>query len=216
MTARRISRWLFLLWLFLTAAALPVLAQSPTPGPNNLPSASPTSSPTQPPAILVIQPTAAPTPAPQGNLLQQVWGQYKLEIILGLITAIIASILVGVFLQRIAGTLADWTGRLFHLLFDLRLKIHPEKTAIHPVTTGVPFLGFIVYPDHRRLKRRNGVAFQRRYARLREQYASGDISFQQVDSSVLGWIAHAAHGDTWGLRKALLKKPVSRTLVTGR
>ena len=31
---------------------------------------------------------------------------------------IIASILVGVFLQRIAGTLADWAGRLFHFLFD--------------------------------------------------------------------------------------------------
>lgn len=55
-----------------------------------------------------------------------------------------------------------------------------------------------------RLKRRNGVAFQRRFARLLGEFAGGQIGWEKVNESVNGWVAHAAHGDTWGLRRSLL------------
>ena len=77
-------------------------------------------------------------------------------------------------------------------------------SVVFPVTTGIPFLGWRVYPDHRRLKRRNGVAFQRRFARLLREAAAGRVTWEEVDAAVQGWIAHAAHGDTWGLRRAIL------------
>ena len=97
-----------------------------------------------------------------------------------------------------------WKKQLIEFAASLRLHLHEPEAAVFPVEAGVPFLGWRVYPDHRRLKRRNGVAFQRRFACLREELAAGRITREQVDASVQGWVAHVAHGDTWGLRRSLL------------
>ncbi len=108
-------------------------------------------------------------------------------------------------------TLHAWRRTVDEFAANLRQKFHEERAAVYPVATGIPFLGWRVYPDHRRLKRRNGIAFQRRFARLRRAYAEERITFDQLTASVNGWIAHAAHGNTWGLRRALLSQmPVAR------
>jgi hypothetical protein len=51
--------------------------------------------------------------------------------------------------------------RLTLLLATLRLTLHPEA-QVTPVTQGIPWLGFLVYPDHRRVKTRNVRQFQHR------------------------------------------------------
>ena len=71
----------------------------------------------------------------------------------------------------------------------------------------MPFLGFRIYPDHRRLKRRNGVAFARRLRGWRHLVALGKLTQAELTPRVQGWVAHAAHGDTWRLRRALLTMP---------
>ena len=101
-----------------------------------------------------------------------------------------------------------WRREIEAFLTNLRLKIHPAKTAVYPVTTGIPFLGFRVYPDHRRLSRANGVRFQRRFRAQLDRYAAGEIDRERLDASVQGWVAHAAHGDTWSLRRSLLSKHI--------
>jgi len=73
-----------------------------------------------------------------------------------------------------------------------------------PVNEGFPFLGFTIYPTHRRLKRRRGIAFARRLRRLREDYAGNRIPFERLDASLKGWVNYVHHGDTWGLRRSLL------------
>jgi hypothetical protein len=67
---------------------------------------------------MIVEPTPAPSPAPQGTPLQRVWEEYQEAILLGLVTVIVSSILVGVFLRQIAETLTGWASRLFHFLFD--------------------------------------------------------------------------------------------------
>ena len=102
-----------------------------------------------------------------------------------------------------------WRAAIIDFLAGLRLTLHENEAQVFPVSTGIPFLGWRVYPDHRRLKRRNGVAFQRRFSALLLDYAEGKIPLQRVDAAVNGWVAHVRHGQTWGLRRALL----SRTLL---
>jgi hypothetical protein len=55
----------------------------------------------------------------------------------------------------------EWKQAVVGRLARLRLTIHPAAQP-RPVTEGIPFLGFIVFPERRRLKRRNGVNFARR------------------------------------------------------
>ncbi|NHZ71799.1 MAG: RNA-dependent DNA polymerase [Aquificales bacterium] len=108
-------------------------------------------------------------------------------------------------------TLHRWRREIEQFLVSLRLKIHAHKTSVHPVTNGIPFLGFLIFPTHRRLQQHNGKKFQRRYKRQLRQVAAGRLSYEKLDQSVQAWIAHASHADTWGLRRALLRPLIPKT-----
>jgi retron-type reverse transcriptase len=99
--------------------------------------------------------------------------------------------------------LRAWREAMIDFLAGLRLTVHEHRAHPRPVTEGIPFLGFIVYPDHRRLKRRKGVYFQRRFKRLAAEFAAGRLSFEDLDAVVQGWVNHVHNGDTWGLRRAV-------------
>jgi RNA-directed DNA polymerase len=109
-------------------------------------------------------------------------------------------------------TLWRWKKEIVSFLVGLRLRMHDRESTVYPVTNGIPFLGFRIYPDRRRLKRRNGVAFARRFRALRARLAAGEITQEQLHRSVQGWLAHATHGDTQGLRRALVSAhPIPRS-----
>jgi retron-type reverse transcriptase len=101
-------------------------------------------------------------------------------------------------------TLWDWKVALVERLGRLRLTIHPAAQP-RPVTEGVPFLGFILYPDRRRLKRRKGIHYRRKLRRLVAAYEAGEIPLEAVTASVQAWVNHARYGNTVGLRKALFE-----------
>jgi retron-type reverse transcriptase len=93
-------------------------------------------------------------------------------------------------------------------LEPLRLRLHPRKCVILPVRLGVPFLGWRVFADHRRLRRSTGVRFQRRLKELAAAYRRGEVNLPEVRASVASWNGHLKHGDTWGLRRRLLRATV--------
>jgi hypothetical protein len=103
------------------------------------------------------------------------------------------------------GELNAWRESIMAKLREFRLTLHESKCQPRPVSEGLPFLGFVLFPDHRRLKRKKGIAFQRKLKTLHQQYAQGKIPRERLDASVQGWVNHARWGDTWGLRRALLR-----------
>jgi hypothetical protein len=103
----------------------------------------------------------------------------------------------------------DWKAAVVERLAGLRLRFH-DQAQVMPVNAGIPWLGFVVYPTHRRLKARNARAFGRRLAERWSAYCADTISFAEFDATVQGWVAHARHGDTWGLRTELLGRPLRR------
>jgi hypothetical protein len=105
-------------------------------------------------------------------------------------------------------TLHQWRARVIGFAGTLRQRLHENQSVVFPTRTGIPFLGWRIYPDHRRLKRRNGVQFARRLAGLCAQLERGEIPLERVAVSVNGWLAHVRHGDTWGLRRSLLSRVV--------
>lgn len=96
-----------------------------------------------------------------------------------------------------------WKRAIIDFLATLRLTIHDPQAQVIPCRHGIPWLGFVVYPTHRRLKARNVVKFSRRLARNLDLYEAGEISFADLDASVQGWINHVRYADTWGLRRHL-------------
>jgi RNA-directed DNA polymerase len=89
-------------------------------------------------------------------------------------------------------------------LQDYRLTLHPRKCMVMRVADGVPFLGWQVFADHRRIRRPTGVRFQRRLRALQALYRSGDIGLAEIQPSIASWLGHLKHGDTLHLRRKLL------------
>jgi len=101
--------------------------------------------------------------------------------------------------------LHQWKSVIRERLARLRLTMHERKSVVFPVANGFDFLGFYVYPSHRRLRRSNVRAFIRRFRRLQSQYARGAIEFDALDRSAQAWIAHAAHANTYRLRAQIFR-----------
>ena len=98
-------------------------------------------------------------------------------------------------------TLREWRAKIIKRLERYRLTLHEERTLARPVTDGIPFLGFVIYPKYRLLKRKKGISYQRKLKKL-----VATASQEKIDTSVKGWINHVRYGNTWGLRKAILEK----------
>ncbi len=97
----------------------------------------------------------------------------------------------------------EWRAAIEKFLQTLRLVTHPRKTVVYPVHNGIPFLGWRVYPERRRLKRDNVCDFVERFRKLTRAYQTREIDFETLDRSTQAWIAHARHGNTKRLRAKL-------------
>ena len=101
-----------------------------------------------------------------------------------------------------------WKQAIIERLSGLRLTIHERAAQVIPVSVGIPWLGFVVYPNHRRVKARNVRNFSRRLRERWQAHCEGEISFAEFDTGVQGWINHVRFADSWGLRRHILDRPL--------
>jgi hypothetical protein len=100
--------------------------------------------------------------------------------------------------------LHEWKDAIREFLANrLRLAQHARKSVILPTHTGLDFCGFIIFPTHRRLRRSSVRRFVRRLRRQRTAYQGGNLSLDEMSISIQSWVAHAAHGNTWRLRRRI-------------
>ncbi len=95
----------------------------------------------------------------------------------------------------------EWRAAIIERLERYRLTIHEENALPRPTEKGIPFLGFVVFPTHRLLKKRKGLAFQRRMKKIMRVSSN-----EQVKASVQGWTNHVRFGDTYALRESVLDR----------
>lgn len=98
-----------------------------------------------------------------------------------------------------------WKAAIIERLATLRLTIHAEAAQVTPVSCGIPWLGFVVYPSHRRVKARKVKHATRRLRARRDAHRAGCIELDDLHASVRGWINHVRYADSWGLRKHVLE-----------
>lgn len=154
---------------------------------------------------------ARPRGLPVGNLTSQHWSNCYLD---PLDQFVLRRLRCGAYLRYVddfalfhddKAVLAGWRSRIIDFLASrLRLRIHERAAQALPCAAGIPWLGFVVYPDHRRVKARKVVQARRRLAQAYDAWCRGETSFGAFDAQVQGWIAHVQQADTLGLRQAVL------------
>ena len=95
--------------------------------------------------------------------------------------------------------LHTWQECVSEKLFQRYLCLH-EGAHPRPVTEGIPFLGFVIYPYRVRLKRRKGVYYRRKLKKL----LSAGVDYETLAVSIQGWLNHTRYGNTAGLQRALM------------
>ena len=105
--------------------------------------------------------------------------------------------------KRRLGALIPW---IEERLETIGARLHARKRTIFPVTEGCDFMGYRMWPEYRRLRPMNGYRFQRKLKKLARGYRAGTISRENARASVMSWIGHARHADTWGLRRAVFSR----------
>jgi hypothetical protein len=148
-----------------------------------------------------------PRGLPIGNLTSQFWSNVYMHALDAFVTRELGCSAYLRYVDDVAlfsndkRELYAWKQASIERLAQLRLTIHEAEAQAMPVACGIPWLGFVVYPAYRLLKKRNVVNFSRRLAHNLDLFRAGRISYAELDASVQGWIAHVDFGDTWGLRK---------------
>ena len=109
----------------------------------------------------------------------------------------------------------EWKYLVREYLERLRLHLH---TGSHPrpVAEGIGFLGFYIFPEKRRLKKRKGIQYQRKLKRIVEVYRQGLIGQDRLLDSVLAWNNHVAYGNTLGLRKQMFLTLPNEVVIEAR
>ncbi len=126
-----------------------------------------------------------PRGLPIGNLTSQFWGNVYLHSLDGFIKRSLRCQGYARYVDDLLlfahnkAILWDWRAAMVDYLAGLRLTLHPGAQP-RPVTEGFPFLGFTIYPQRRRLKRRKGIHFQRRLRQRIAAYAAGEVSWRTV------------------------------------
>lgn len=90
-------------------------------------------------------------------------------------------------------------------LDGLKLEMN-GKTDIFPLKNGVDFLGFHTYITEsgqivRRLRHSSAKRMKAKLRKWAEQYPKGEVTKEYIISCWKAWDSHAAHGDTYSLRK---------------
>jgi retron-type reverse transcriptase len=78
---------------------------------------------------------------------------------------------------------------------EKRLKLHENKVFIRPVSAGLTFVGYRIWPTHRLLKKANIRGFRRRVAWMKRAYAASVIGWKDVKSRLDSWLGYCKHAD---------------------
>ncbi|WP_290597024.1 reverse transcriptase/maturase family protein [Archaeoglobus sp. JdFR-39] len=94
-----------------------------------------------------------------------------------------------------------WRDEIAKFLKKLKLQLHPKKQIVFPASKGIDFLGYIVFRDHRRVRRRNVHRFYQRLKKI----ANGTFD-KDPEQSIMSWMGYTIHADAYGLNKSIAKK----------
>jgi hypothetical protein len=88
----------------------------------------------------------------------------------------------------------------------LNLKLKERATRLAPVTDGVPFLGFRIFPNLIRLQRKNLVRFRRKVRAREQAFKEGKIGVEAMSRSVASLVAHVSHANSLQFRRAIFAR----------
>ncbi len=83
---------------------------------------------------------------------------------------------------------------------ELKLELHPDKSRIVPLRSGITLLGFRVFYHYRLLKKSNQNRIFKRLEKFGMKFKRGEIKMEKILLSMAGWEGYAKMANTYKLR----------------
>lgn len=100
--------------------------------------------------------------------------------------------------------LREWRREIETFMAErLKLELNPKKTFIQPISHGIDFCQYRIYPDHIRLKKPTALRMKRNLKRIQNLYAEGKIDLERAQKTVNSYMGLMSHCDSYQLRKAI-------------
>jgi retron-type reverse transcriptase len=157
-----------------------------------------------------------PRGLPIGNLSSQLWANAYLDQLDHYVKEVLCEryyirymddfVILGPDKQRLWQIRREAECYLNHRL-DLRLN---QKTGIWPISRGVDFLGYRIWPTHRLVRKSSIKRMQRKLRVFRRKHQAGQIGLERIDASIQSWLGHVSHASSYNLRRKLLGEFVLR------
>jgi len=99
--------------------------------------------------------------------------------------------------------LHDIKNKISVFLNTLALTMHPAKTNIFPISTGVDFLGYRIFATHRLARKSTVKRFIRNAKRTIEKHDEKIVSYDKMMETFNSWEAYLSYGNTYKLKNSL-------------
>jgi retron-type reverse transcriptase len=90
---------------------------------------------------------------------------------------------------------------------ELGLELN-QKTQIFPVSLwrgrALDFLGYRIWPTHRRLRKGSIQRMRRRLLKMQQLYRCGLIGLKEIQQRIMSWIGYTIHANSYHIRQRIL------------
>jgi len=88
----------------------------------------------------------------------------------------------------------------------LRLQLHPHKTFIQTITSGVDFLGWVHFSNHRVIRAKTKRRAFANLSKKHHKFTAGEISEDKFNQTLQSYLGLLSHGNGYKISKDLLEK----------
>ena len=112
-----------------------------------------------------------------------------------------------VILNESKEQLAIWKEQINNFLKEkLKIELHPSKSHVLKLSSGINFLGFRVFFHNKLLRKSNMNNFNRKFNQMKIMYKEDILDREKIIESLEGWLAYAKNGDTYKYRKDIIRQ----------
>ena len=111
-----------------------------------------------------------------------------------------------VILHKSKEALELYKAQINEFLKTIKLELHMQKSKVIPLHKGVNLLGFRIFYKYKLPKKSNIRRIEHRIKTFIGMHGKGIMNKEEILERLKGWDAYAAHGDTYKLRKRILRK----------
>lgn len=86
---------------------------------------------------------------------------------------------------------------------QLQLQLHPDKVSIRTLKSGIDFLGYVIRPHHRLVRTKTRRRMERKFAEKVRAYKAGEITDEQLNSSLQSFLGVHSHADAYKVKQQL-------------